>query len=261
MNKDTWIGIAAIVIILGGIVAYAQFAPRHETVPALTGTSTDAVINDNQPYYVIQAHAPTKTPLAASAGAAADQAAVSLMQQQVSDAVTAFKVENNVASITPADAATMGLSNDRKYSLDIEYLATTTPSTVSYVYSVYYDTLGAHPNGTYITDTFDAKTGAKLAITDLFQPGQDIYSELSQIAQQELPAIISNYTGGDASQVDTDYIKSGTGPEAQNFQWFYVANGDLVLVFPPYQVGPYALGTVILPIPLSSLPNVNPAYK
>lgn len=260
MNKDTWIGIAAIVIILGGIVAYANFAPRH-AAPSTTSTSTDAVITDNQQYYTIEAHYPTTTSLATSAGASADQAAVALMAADVQSTVESFKTESGVASITPADAATMGLGADRKYALDVEYIATSSPSVASYIFTIYYDTLGAHPNGTYLTENFDAKTGTRIAITDLFNSGTDVYTELSQLARAQLPAIIAAQEGTTPDQIDPSMMNDGTTAAAQNFQWFYVANGDLVLIFPPYQVGPYALGTVLLPIPLSSLPNVKPAYQ
>jgi len=57
-------------------------------------------------------------------------------------------------------------------------------------------------------------------------------------------------------------MNRGTTPDADNFQNWYVEGTTLVLLFPPYQVGPYSLGVVSVPIPLSELgTNLNPDFK
>ena len=60
--------------------------------------------------------------------------------------------------------------------------------------------------------------------------------------------------------MDMEYIKSGTLPEEDAFQSFYFEGSTLVLLFPPYQIGPYALGMILLPIPASELKDLRPAY-
>jgi hypothetical protein len=179
------------------------------------------------------------------------------MAEGVQSAVAQFKSDTSYGSITPQDAAYIGLGQDgRKYTLDISYAATTSPATLSYIFTIYEDTLGAHGNATYLTYTFDAKSGAPLSLPDLFMPGTDVYAELSQVARAALPAVIAAHEGVDPSQVDPQMMLAGTAPAAKNFQWFYLADGDLVLLFPPYAVAPYAAGPIELDIPAATLPDL-----
>lgn len=126
--------------------------------------------------------------------------------------------------------------------------------TVSYVYTLYVDTLGAHPNAFYRTFTFDLATGKELAIGDLFAPRSDYLKRISAIAEFELSKTL-------ADMADIEYIRQGVTPEALNFQSFAIEGKDLVLIFPPYQVAPYAAGTQKVSVPLSQLAEIlKPAY-
>ena len=61
---------------------------------------------------------------------------------------------------------------------------------------------------------------------------------------------------------DVDYIRQGVTPEALNFQSYAIEGDALVLIFPPYQVAPYAAGTQEVSIPLSQLKEIlKPAYQ
>jgi hypothetical protein len=61
--------------------------------------------------------------------------------------------------------------------------------------------------------------------------------------------------------VNTEYLNQGTTPEEANFENFTITGDALVLIFPPYQVGPYALGTQTVSIPLVELKDVlKPVY-
>ena len=249
--RHTLLGALVVVLVLGGIVAYALLRSAPAAAPA-EGSITEA-----SQYFSIDARWPASTPLKESAGAAADSAAVALMAEGVENAVAQFKSDTDYGSITPAEAAYIGLGQDgRTYALDITYEATSAPATLSYIFSIYEDTLGAHGNGTYLTYSFDSKTGAPLSLPDLFAPGTDVYGELSEIARQELPAIIAAHEGVSPEEVDPTMLTEGTAPEAQNFQWFYLAGDTLVLLFPPYAVAPYAAGTIELPLPAATLPNL-----
>ena len=56
-------------------------------------------------------------------------------------------------------------------------------------------------------------------------------------------------------------LLSGTAPSEENFSTFYLTDAELVIVFSPYQVGPWAIGTQTLPIPLSELQGLRSAYR
>ncbi len=119
------------------------------------------------------------------------------------------------------------------------------------MYQIYEDTLGAHPNGYYRTFTYDLQTGQEVTLQDLFLPSIPYLERLSDRARADLPAIIKQMSGGDEG--DPSMLADGTSPTADNFQWFYIDSTNLVLIFPPYQVGPYSLGTVTDTIPLAQL--------
>lgn len=229
--------------------------PAPGTIDEVTGQKK--VVTDQGTYFEAEVAYPSTTPLRASAGAEVDAAAVALMQDFAVGEIDRFKENTNVAGLSEEEIEMFGLNDGRKYALGIDYSMTTSPKTVSYVYTIYQDTLGAHPNAYYRTFTFDSKTGALVTLDTLFTG--NYLERLSQIARAELPRIISELTGAEA---DLEYIESGTLPIYDSFQNFAIEGSTFVLIFPPYQVGPYALGTQVVEIPLSQLSDVlNPAYQ
>jgi hypothetical protein len=262
-NAGFWIGIAVLVVVAAALVWYMATHPAPVQAPGNGGSQAEAgAIHDDEQYYTIDASYPTSTPLADTAGSQADLAAQAAMQGFVNTAIADFK-QQSIDPLTPDDIAMMQLGQDgRKYALDIEYTATSSPVTTSYVFTIYQDTMGAHPNGTYQTFTFDNASGNQLTLADLFLPNSGFLQRLSSMARQTLPQTIANEEQADVSQVDGSMIDAGTEPTTDNFSNFYLTNGQLVIVFPPYQVGPYALGTVLFPIPLSQISDIlKPAYR
>jgi len=218
---------------------------------ATTSPAAPAHITDHATYYDIDLTYPSVTPLT-SVSVAANARAVATMQAAMQSTADQFIKDGNFAHLTHDDVQMMGL-DQRKEDLSSEYKTYTGSRTVSYVFEIYEDTLGAHPNAFYRTFTFDTKTGAALDLSDLFTPGLNYLGTLSAIASQQLPAILAEREQVSVSEVDTDYMHSGISPEPDSFQSWYIKGGVLTIVFPPYQVGPYALGTIELPIPLSKV--------
>ena len=177
------------------------------------------------------------------------------MQDFVSDTITQFKTDGNFANLTPTDITTMGFDQGRKEKLQIVYLIASSPHTVSYIFTIYEDTLGAHGNTLFKTFTFDTTTGAPLALADLFSPSADYLDALSSISRAKLPAILG-------SSADTTFITNGTTPEDTNFANFFFDNHQLVILFAPYAVGPYTAGPQTLYIPASELSTIlKPEYQ
>lgn len=257
--------------ILAAIVAWYAFGSRTAMAPSGgTASSTPqaatttpeapaAHIEEHATYYDIDFAYPSATPLL-SVSADANAKAVASMKASLQDTADQFKKDGNFSNLTHDDIQMMGL-DQRKEALGAEYKAYAGSRTVSYVFEIYEDTLGAHPNAYYRTFTFDTKTGAPLALADLFAPGANYLGLLSDIASQQLPAIVADREQVSVSDVDTDYLHSGISPEPESFQDWYIQGGKLVIVFPPYQVGPYALGTIELPIPLSQLSSLKAEYR
>lgn len=245
---------------LGSKTVLAPTSPAATSTPQTATTTSPAPashITEHAAYYDIDLEYPSATPLAS---ADANAKAVAVMQAAMQSAADQFVKDGNFAHLTPYDVQMMGL-DQRKESLGAEYKMYTGNRTVSYVFAIYSDTLGAHPNTVYQTFTFDLQTGAQLGLSDLFTD-ENYLNELSTIANQKLPAILADREQVDISEVDTDYIAQGSAPKAEDYQDWYLSGNNLVIVFPPYQVGPYALGTIEMPVPLSSISAfLKPQYR
>ncbi|OGG78163.1 hypothetical protein A3A36_00660 [Candidatus Kaiserbacteria bacterium RIFCSPLOWO2_01_FULL_52_12b] len=254
MQKDTVIGIGVLVVILAVIVGYAALKPIPVTTPGtITATNvlpTGGYIEHAQ-YYDITADYATSTPLAEPA----NTVAVTLMQNFVSDTITQFKTDGNFDNLTAKDITVMGFDQGRKEMLRIMYLITAPARTVSYIFTTYADTLGAHGNMFFHTFTFDTKTGVLLSLADIFLPGTKYLDALSSISRAKFPAVIGEFA-------DMNFIENGTTPDEKNFRNFFLVDRDLVILFDPYAVAPYAAGPQTLRIPLSELSVIlKPEYR
>ncbi len=253
MTKNLLIGSIAALVILGSIMFYAATKPLPAAVPAMTLPENG--YSEHAPYYDIAANYATSTPLLTEVGPAANAAAVALMEKFIGNTISQFKTDGNFANLTASDISTMGLSQGRKETLQITYLIASSPHTVSYIYTTYTDTLGAHGNMFFRTFTFDTTTGAALSLADLFAPGTEYLGTLSGLARAKLPGVI----GG---TVDTGMIANGTTPEDKHFSNFFFDNKDFVILFDPYAVAPYSAGPQTLRIPVAQLADIlKPEYR
>ncbi len=259
--KKSFLTIGTGIVLLAGVILYALSHPASAPAPesgivAGAGASLPpGVYTEHAPYYDIAANYATSTPLAENAGARADAAAVSSMRDFVASTIDRFKTDGNFAHLTPEDVKMRGFDGGRAETLQIVYLMSSSARTVSYIFTVYEDTGGAHGNTFFHTFTFDSSTGAPLALADLFIPGADYLGTLSSLARAKLPAIIGD--GADAQMLD-----NGTAPDAKNFENFFLDNGNLDILFAPYAVAPYAAGPQTLPVPLADLSRIlKPEYR
>lgn len=251
--------IGLLVAVFIGLIAW--FVLRKPVVepppPAQTATTTlsqpvadePQTITENEPYYEIEAEFPSVTPLPAEQ----NEDAIARMRTFIEDEIAQFKDNADLDTLSPEDAPFIGLDGERKYALGFEYETYTGQNTVSYVYMVYEDTLGAHPNSYFRTFTFNRSSGELLSLGDLFRPGTEYLEALSARTRAEIPVYVQEQAG---ALPDIEYVKSGTEPTAENFQNFYIEGRFLVIAFPPYQVGPYVLGSISIPLPLSSFKDI-----
>lgn len=249
MPRNTLIiGGASALLILVALIIYGTARPEN----VATGiTLPPEGYTEHAKYYDIVAAYATSTPLTG----AKDAAARSLMYGFVRDTINEFRANGNFENLTAEDIRMMGFDQGRKETLQISYRVTLAPKTVSYVFTIYEDTLGAHGNSYFRTFTFDLTTGRALALADLFLPQAAYLDRLSSLSRAGLPAVIGEFA-------DTAYIQRGTAPQAENFEDFYLEKGTFVLLFEPYQVAPYAAGSQMLRIPRSELSSIlKPEYR
>lgn len=244
-------------LILGLSLWYMATHPAPVRAP-LTMEPETRVETDQGPYHRITVEFPSNIVLPLASDSAAGGRVEGVMTQWLNETIATFKSESRVEELTPEEAEYLRLVDGRKYTLDITYEMYFSRTTQSYVFTLFQDTLGAHPLTFYKTFTFDASTGNEMVLADLFVPGSDYVGALSRISREKLPQIISDRQ---QSAANMDYLESGTTPDEMNFKTYVVDGNVLVLIFPPYQVGPYVLGTITLPIPFEELGDiVRPEY-
>lgn len=255
MNRSTAISILGLILIIAGIGVW--FGTRPQSARAPTGMQPTASSSpfsvtpyvEQTAYAQIAANFPTTTPLSASAGAQANAAALSTMQDWVKQTVAQFKSDTGLADMTSAKAAQMGISSTTKLTLNIKYLIDTSQNTLSYIFTIDTYTGGVHAMQDFKTFTFNTQTGSLLSLGDIFKPGSDYLATLSQQTRAKLPGVIG--TG-----YDFNTIKDGTTPQAKNFQNWTFDGASLMLLFPPYQVAAYAAGPQTVRIPKAQLLDV-----
>lgn len=259
MQRNTYTSIAVVLVIIAGIVLYFATKPAPMKAPGAAGEAAIVLpaggYSEHTKYYDISASYATSTPLLTSAGALADATARSLILGFVRDTIQNFKTDGNFANLTSTDIKAMGFDQGRKEILQITYRVAYSPHTVSYIFTIYEDTLGAHGNTFFRAGTFNMKTGAPLALANIFLPGVAYLDTLSSISRAKLPGIIGQ-------GADMMFIKNGTEPKAENFQSFFLENKNFVVLFAPYAVAPYSFGAQTLRIPLSQLASIlKPEYR
>jgi len=263
-SRDAIIGLVVIIIIVLGSFWYVFFQPMSVTAPSTatttppTATATGPLhITESAEFYTVDTQYPSQTVLAGLPDSA-DVNAVALMKQWELDTIADYKT--NWTDLG-ADFEAHLRDEHLKGSLAITYTTHQSAHTVSYVYTMFSDTLGAHPNTTYKTFTFDTTNGQNLSLAMLFNSGTDYLGWLSNYSRAQLPAMIEareNVTTLDSNS--TDMLNAGTTADAANFQDFYLDGANLVILFPPYAVGPYVLGSTELDIPASQIPGLKSQY-
>ncbi|NEX21759.1 DUF3298 domain-containing protein [Thiorhodococcus mannitoliphagus] len=89
-------------------------------------------------------------------------------------------------------------------------------------------------------------SGQRLSSTDLFVPGSDWLGFLSDYCYDALK-------DRDFASADDDWLRSGTAPKTENYQWLFPGPKGLTVTFPPYMVAPYAAGPQSVLIPYARL--------
>ena len=88
---------------------------------------------------------------------------------------------------------------------------------------------------------YDSRNCRVLTLSDLFRPGANYVSRISQLAI----AILDQNESADPGA-----IRHGAGPLESNFKVFTLTDTSLVLHFPMFQVAAGAAGTQTVVIPL-----------
>jgi hypothetical protein len=140
---------------------------------------------------------------------------------------------------------------DRKYTMQSWFESRTHETYTSFVFLISVDTGGAHPNHLFSTFTFDERgevVSLDKALQDVFgvSNGLDHVAELSrEILWDEL-----------GESAEFGWIDDGTKPAPENFADFYLESDELVIMFEPYAIGPYAWSSRIVRLSREALTGV-----
>lgn len=108
----------------------------------------------------------------------------------------------------------------------------------------------AHPNHSSFTYNFDFRKKAPLALHEIFTENADYLSRLSKLCKEKvkrerlrrLSEIDKTIINPSEDDLDTEWIKTGTAPDLENYSAWALTEKGILIIFPPYQVGPYAEG-------------------
>lgn len=130
-----------------------------------------------------------------------------------------------------------------------------TPYTTSYLATVDYYEGGAHGINQLITFNFDNTTGKLITLADVFAPGYE-----SQLKSTLLKALKSKTGLNSMNELkDAGYLYSMDMFPSENF----ILNEETItFVYNPYEIAPYALGSIELIITYSEVSKIlNASFK
>lgn len=126
------------------------------------------------------------------------------------------------------------------YTFNVHYKASTT----SFFYSIHFVISkfvgGAHNERIDKMYYYDFKSEKEIYLSDFFIDYPLALQSLSVLSFEKL----KYYYNNDNSLFDIEELKKGLEPIPDNFQYIMFNEDDIVLLFPPYQVGPWSTGEV-----------------
>lgn len=137
---------------------------------------------------------------------------------------------------------------DNKFTLSINFDSYEYEEYISYVFHIFVDLQGAHPN-TYIwTISYDIKSKELIDINTLVRKNKDILNILSGYAYEEL-----KQNSSIKEDNTLDMLVDGTKPVSDNFSKFAFTKEGLKVFFQRYDVAPYYLGEFEVTVPYDKL--------
>ena len=247
-------------------VGMSLTSPRVTHLLSGVATSTAEMVHiEKGDHYTITAYFPDGTPLRTRWNTAADDRARRAIEAWLQDAIAEFKQMINFEDMT-TEYRQMIEEMDRQFTYQATYQSyeSAQDSLLSYAYTIFIDTGGAHPNTYYHTFVFD-RMGTERSIADMFLPDSDYLERLAVEAKSQVTKELKKRL--EMEDVSKSIFAEGLAAEERSFENFYIdglsGQGDtLVLLIPPYQVAAYAAGSFEVRIPLSQMSDIlNPEWK
>lgn len=235
MKHIVYIVITILIILIGSGIGYLYLTHKETPEPVVqTPVVTEEKIQEKTELYELTASYPINSPV------------TPILKTFVEETFTSFKANQDFENWTEEDKEIMGYGDGRIMSLELTYKTYSSPLYVSYVYTIYENTFGAHPNAYNRTFTFTKDTNEIITLEQLFEAPESVYLQnLTTIAREQLIETLGE-------NANMEYLEDGTKPTPENFQHFYLEGDTITFIFPPYQVGPWAIGTQSISFPYSA---------
>lgn len=133
---------------------------------------------------------------------------------------------------------------NQEYNLDILYEVYGHGPYLSYVFTIFQDTGGAHPYTFYDTISYQTETGEIITMEQLVKENPSFL----KIASEE----VRNHLSKNPKITNYDMMIQGTLPKIENFENFAFTENGYQFFFSPYQVAPYSSGRFQVLVPYDS---------
>lgn len=164
------------------------------------------------------------------------------INEMVENSLKAFKVDNREFMQDAAAGERGELAMDISYSV-----VHADKNLLSILFSNYSYTGGAHGNAGSVAYNYDLNRGVMLKLADLFQPNSNYLKAISDYC-------IAKIKKSDVG--DDEWIRTGAGPKAENYESWNITPEGLQITFDAYQVAAYAAGPQEVLIPYSALKSI-----
>lgn len=248
MRKLPWI----LVIVLLGVIGYLLLWEKRdrptETEPGQTpsvfepqiSTEPDIIldgeeeksISEETEYLKINARYP----------AFKDKGKSDYIVRVIREEISNFRENSGIDKMSQSDKDFI-FQSGAKYEFNTTYKIYETENVASVVFDISTYTGGAHGGLVVRSLNFNRST-ENLTIGDLFEPGSNYLSKLSEISRTKLRANLKENLG--------NWSDDGTTPISKNFETFYLTEGKLHIIFQPYQVAPWVAGAPEITIDLET---------
>lgn len=112
----------------------------------------------------------------------------------------------------------------------------------------------AHPNVRTESFAYDIVMKKQLSLTDMFNQNTKYLERLSELSIKQL--IDTSKKNNTYYEAKLQMIKQGAAPKEENFKTFAIKDGSLIVLFDPYQVGPYAEGVQTVTLKRADITDV-----
>lgn len=148
------------------------------------------------------------------------------------------------------------IKNEYSESFDIAFVSNNIISIYMTLY--YYFSGAAHGQIAFSTFNFDTSRNSiiRIRLEDLFEPRTSYLEIISEYTIKQLRKEYWEKTGEEVDEHTMNWFKEGASAHDGNFENFLITDTGLRFLFPPYQVGPYALGAWNVEVPYFELRHI-----